>query len=83
MLMSLNLFLPLFVNIKKVHRRCDEKKRNRRDQRLPLDVNSPLIGAPRDRSYGMLLQNKVRGTRGRICSNILTNNRTSIIHSLN
>ena len=81
MLMSFNLFLPLFVNIKKVHRQCDEKRRNRRDQRLPLDVSSPLIGAPRDRSYNNLLQNKVRGTRRRKCSNISTNNRTSIIHS--
>ena len=62
--MSFNPFLPLFVEVKKVNRRNVVRKKST-IYMLPLDVYSPSFGAPRDRAYLSLLQNKVRNTSAR------------------
>ena len=62
--MSFNPFLPFFVESKKVNRRNVVRKKPTMHT-LPLDVYSPLFGAPRDRAYLNLLQNQVRNTSAR------------------
>ena len=56
-----NSFLLFFVESKKVSRR--DVERNKIDD--VNDVYSPLFGAPRDRAYLSLLQNKVRNISAR------------------
>ena len=62
--MSFNPFFPLFVEVKKVNRHNVVRKKSTMHT-LPLDVYSPLFGAPRDRAYSSLLQNQVRNTSAR------------------
>ncbi|GJT95499.1 hypothetical protein Tco_1091017 [Tanacetum coccineum] len=58
-------FSPLFVEFKKNDRRVVEGRKKSTISRLPLDVCSPLFGAPRDQSYeNCVLQNKTLGGRG-------------------
>nr|GEW19464.1 zf-CCHC domain-containing protein/UBN2 domain-containing protein [Tanacetum cinerariifolium] len=75
--MSFDPFLPLFVQVKRDDCRIVETKKSMMP-RLPLDVCSPLFGAPRDRSYEIIATKQSEKYK---CKNIFPTSSNIAIHA--